>query len=71
MAAAVADSLQPLRRLPLRVGSVRPQGWLARELRLQADGLSGAFFTDVWGPTNNSQWIGGSDSFQNWQDLFP
>jgi hypothetical protein len=44
--------------LPLT--SVRPKGWLARQLRIQADGLSGhldEFWSDV-GP--NSAWLGGT-----------
>lgn len=44
--------------LPLT--SIRPKGWLARQLRIQADGLSGhldEFWSDV-GP--NSAWLGGT-----------
>ncbi|PYT33181.1 MAG: hypothetical protein DMG58_08280, partial [Acidobacteria bacterium] len=39
---------------PLLLGSVRPRGWLARQLRIQADGLSGhldEFWPDV-GPNS-------------------
>jgi hypothetical protein len=44
--------------LPLT--SIRPKGWLARQLQIQADGLSGhldEFWSDV-GP--NSAWLGGT-----------
>jgi hypothetical protein len=33
--AAQQPTLTPLRYVPLKMGSVRPQGWLYRELRLQ------------------------------------
>ena len=45
---------------PLPLGAVRPLGWLARQLRIQADGLSGhleEFWPDL-GP--KSAWLGGS-----------
>src|SRR5882762_2836784 len=50
---------------PLPLGSVRPRGWLARQLRIQADGLSGhldEFWPDV-GP--NSGWLGGTG--ESWE----
>lgn len=51
------------RSLPL--GSVRPAGWLRRQLRIQADGMSGhldEFWPDV-GP--NSGWLGGTG--ESWE----
>ena len=51
------------RLLPL--GEVKPAGWLARQLRVQADGLSGhldEFWPDV-GP--NSGWLGGTG--ESWE----
>lgn len=57
--------LQPgtLGLLPL--GSVQPRGWLQRQLRIQADGLTGhldEFWPDV-GP--NSGWLGGTG--ESWE----
>ena len=37
---------------------IEPRGWLLRELRLQADGLSG-HLQEVWPDIAKSQWIGG------------
>ncbi len=53
----------PYRLLPLT--SVRPMGWLKRQLRIQADGLSGhldEFWPDL-GP--NSGWLGGTG--ESWE----
>jgi uncharacterized protein len=50
---------------PLPLGSVRPRGWLARQLRVQAGGLSGhldEFWPDA-GP--NSGWLGGTG--ESWE----
>jgi DUF1680 family protein len=49
----------------LPLGSIRPEGWLRRELQIQADGLSGhldEFWPDV-GP--NSGWLGGTG--ESWE----
>jgi hypothetical protein len=51
--------LTPLALQPLPLGAITPLGWLRRQLRLQADGLSGhldAFWPDV----AQSGWIGGA-----------
>ena len=37
---------------------LKPQGWLLRQLRLQANGLSGNL-DRVWPDVKNSAWIGG------------
>src|SRR5512144_3145119 len=44
---------------PLPLGSVRPAGWLARQLRIQADGLSG-HLDQFWPDVAQSQWFGGT-----------
>lgn len=44
---------------PLRLGAIRPTGWLARQLRIQADGLTG-HLDEFWPDVGRSQWFGGS-----------
>ena len=44
---------------PLRLGSIRPAGWLRRQLRIQADGLSG-HLDRFWPDVAQSQWFGGT-----------
>jgi hypothetical protein len=43
---------------PLPLGSIRPRGWLARQLRIQADGLSG-HLDEFWPDVGRSKWFGG------------
>ncbi|MGW8266702.1 MAG: hypothetical protein ACWGSQ_10060, partial [Longimicrobiales bacterium] len=43
---------------PLPLGSIRPGGWLRRQLRIQADGLSG-HLDEFWPDVGRSQWFGG------------
>jgi hypothetical protein len=43
---------------PLPLGSIRPRGWLLRQLRIQADGLSG-HLDEFWPDVGRSQWFGG------------
>ena len=43
---------------PLPIGAIRPAGWLQRQLRLQADGLSG-HLDEFWPDVGQSQWFGG------------
>ncbi len=44
---------------PLALGSIRPLGWLERQLRLQADGISG-HLDEFWPDVKDSAWFGGS-----------
>ncbi|MEN9937680.1 MAG: hypothetical protein RLZZ387_4259 [Chloroflexota bacterium] len=50
--------LQPALQ-PLPLGAVRPAGWLLRQLRIQADGLSG-HLDEIWPDVADSAWIGGA-----------
>lgn len=42
----------------LPLGSIRPEGWLLKQLRIQADGLSG-HLDEFWPDVGQSQWFGG------------
>ena len=44
---------------PLPLGEIRPDGWLKRQLRIQADGLSG-HLDEFWPDVADSGWIGGN-----------
>jgi len=57
-ASAPAPSLSPPAFTPLPLGSIRPAGWLHRQLRIQADGLSG-HLDEFWPDVGQSQWFGG------------
>ena len=50
--------LAPRTFRPLPLGSIHPRGWLARQLRIQADGLSG-HLDEFWPDVGESQWFGG------------
>jgi uncharacterized protein len=50
--------LRPLTLTPLPLDSIRPLGWLRRQLRIQADGLSG-HLDEFWPDVADSGWIGG------------
>lgn len=54
-AAAAQSSLKPLAWTPLAHGTVKPEGWLYRQLRVQGDGLSG-HFADFWKPISENTW---------------
>ena len=43
---------------PFPLGSIRPRGWLERQLRIQADGLTG-HLDEFWPDVGDSQWFGG------------
>jgi DUF1680 family protein len=44
---------------PLPIGSIRPTGWLARQLCIQRDGLTGHLDL-FWPDVGQSQWFGGT-----------
>jgi hypothetical protein len=52
-------ALAALAYTPLPLGTIRPRGWLARQLRIQADGLSG-HLDEFWPDVAQSQWFGGN-----------
>lgn len=56
---ATAAATPGQRFTPLPVGSVRPAGWLGRQLRIQADGLTG-HLDEFWPSLKDSRWIGGN-----------
>ncbi len=49
---------------PLPLGSIRPAGWLARQLRIQADGISGRL-DEFWPDIQRSGWFGGDT--ESWE----
>lgn len=51
--------LQKTKFSPFTHGEIKPQGWLLRQLRIQAEGLSG-HLDQVWPDIRDSQWIGGA-----------
>ncbi|MCJ7551886.1 MAG: hypothetical protein MUQ30_19630, partial [Anaerolineae bacterium] len=53
-----AFKLQPPAFRPLPLGSISPTGWLQRQLRIQADGISG-HLDEFWPDVRDSQWFGG------------
>lgn len=70
LASAARAALPPLAYAPLQHGTFQPEGWLYRQLRIQADGLSGAF-AKFWEPVTNNQWTGGSSTTEDWVEIFP
>jgi len=55
---AIRQTLVPPFFQTLPLGSVKPQGWLQAQMRLQADGLSG-HLDEFWPDISQSGWIGG------------
>ena len=51
-------TLAPLCYAPLPLGSIHAAGWLQRQLKVQADGLSG-HLEEFWPDIKDSGWIGG------------
>jgi DUF1680 family protein len=61
----VEPPLFPLALLPLPLGAIRPSGWLLRQLRIQAQGLSG-HLDEFWPSVDaNSAWLGGDG--EDWE----
>ena len=61
----MAAQVQPLAFRPLPLGSVKPSGWLRKQLEIQAKGLSG-YLDEFWpsvGP--DSGWLGGTG--EHWE----
>lgn len=57
--------LAPSRFYLLPLGSIRPRGWLSRQLRTQANGLSG-HLDETWADVGpNSGWLGGTG--ESWE----
>ncbi len=52
-------TLMPLTFTPLPAHAVTPGGWLARQLRIQADGLTGRL-DEFWPDVRDSAWFGGT-----------
>jgi len=52
------SKLVPLVFQPLPLGRIHPSGWLLKQLRIQADGLSG-HLDEFWPDIADSGWIGG------------
>ncbi|MGC9396361.1 MAG: beta-L-arabinofuranosidase domain-containing protein [Anaerolineae bacterium] len=50
--------LKPVAFRPLPLGRVRPLGWLERQLRIQAEGISG-HLDEFWPDVKDSRWFGG------------
>ena len=58
------NDLMPLSLQPLPLGGIEPTGWLKKQLRIQADGLSG-HLDEFWPDVRDSAWFGGSaDSWE-------
>ena len=61
--------LQPQYFIKLPVGAVRPAGWIARQLRLQADGLAGNLGRiSQWLEKDCNAWLGRGDS-NGWEEV--
>jgi DUF1680 family protein len=58
------EPLSPNAYAPLPLGSIKPRGWLRRQLEIQASGLSG-HLDEFWPDLKNSGWIGGTG--ESWE----
>lgn len=57
-APAAASALAAPAFRPLPLSAIKPAGWLLRQLRVQAEGLSG-HLDEFWPDVGQSQWFGG------------
>lgn len=57
-------TLGELAMRPLPLGAIHPEGWLRRQLRVQADGLTG-HLDEFWPDVSQSQWFGGKS--EGWE----
>ncbi len=65
MSASGADGLRPAALVELPLGAVKPTGWLAEQLALQAQGLTGAL-EEIWADVGpDSAWLGGTG--EDWE----
>lgn len=65
MSASGADGLRPAALVELPLGAVKPAGWLAEQLTLQAQGLTGVL-EEIWADVGpDSAWLGGSG--EDWE----
>lgn len=51
-------TLKPVAFRPLPLGRIRPLGWLERQSRIQAEGISG-HLDEFWPDVKDSRWFGG------------
>jgi len=58
------ERLAPRRFEPLSLGTVTPRGWLKRQLRVQADGITGVI-DERWPDLADNQWLGGR--YDGWE----
>lgn len=66
IALAEGPKLQTRAFTPLPLGDIKPAGWLAGQLRDQADGLTG-HLDEFWPDIKESAWIGGNA--EGWERL--
>lgn len=61
--------MQPQYFIKLPIGDIKPAGWIARQLELQADGLNGHLGEiSSWLVKENNAWLGLGDENQ-WEEL--
>ena len=51
--------------IPYTAKEIRPEGWLRRQLQLEADGLVGNL-DKIWPDVRDSRWIGGDRGLFRW-----